>query len=99
MEQSTNELIIDQGETPHSCCNVLLRSSGVSCQFAKSGNPTSTDHYGSAVLIHVPSSCNSRNSSLVYMSSELIQLKINLANHLVNSQLNLFPAAFHRIVE
>lgn len=99
MEQSSNELIIDQGETPRSCYTAALEQNIASCQFAKSRNPTSTDHYGSAVLIHGPSSCDSRNSSLVYMSSELIQLKINLANHLVNSQLNLFPASFHCIVE
>lgn len=57
----------------------------MSCLFAKSRNLTSTDQYESAVLIHVPSSCDNRNNSLVYMSSELIQLKINLENHMVNS--------------
>lgn len=80
MEQSSNELLVDKREIPHSSCNVLLRSSSVSCLFAKCRNLTATDQYESAVLIHVPSSCDSRNNSLVWMSSELIQLKINVAN-------------------
>lgn len=70
----------------------------MSCLFAKSRNLTSTDQHESAVLIHVPS-CDSRNDSLVCMGNELIQLKINLANHMVNSWLSHFPDSFHHIVE
>lgn len=85
MEQSSNKLVIDKGEIPHSSCfNVLLGNSSLSCTLAKSKKCNSTDQHESAILLHVPS-CDSTNDSLVYVSSELILLKINLTNHMVNS--------------
>lgn len=95
MEQNSTELSVDKGEIPHSSCfNAVLRNSSVLVH----SQPNSTDQHESAMLPHVPSSCESTNDSLVDMSGELIQLKINLTNQMVSSQLNLFPDSSHHIV-
>lgn len=95
-EQNSIKLSVDKGEIPHSSCfNAVLRNSSVLAY----SQPNSTDQHESAMLLHVPCSSESTNDSLVHTSGELIQLKINLTNQMVNSQLNLFPDSSHHIVE
>lgn len=99
MKQSRKGLFVDKGRNFlffFFCCNVLPRTT---CPVHMQNLTSSyTDQHEPAILLRVPSSCDSTSDSLVYMSSELILLKINLTNHMVKS-LVICSDSSHHIVE
>lgn len=97
MKQSRKGLFVDKGRNSFSfSCNVLPRTT---CPVHMQNLTSSyTDQHEPAILLRVPSSCDSTSDSLVCMSSELILLKINLTNHMVKS-LVICSDSSHHIVE